>query len=65
MDEANALEFVLRGVAIGALVATAAGLWRGGKGHSARLAGVLFLRSIRVVRTAKPSTEHLDRSQPD
>ncbi len=41
------LELILRGVAIGALVATAAGLWRGGAGYPARLAGVMF--SIAVI----------------
>ena len=46
MDGSAFLELILRGVAIGALVATAAGLWRGGKGHSARLAGVLFSLSV-------------------
>ncbi len=46
MDGAASLELILRGVAIGALVATAASLWRGGKGHSARLAGVLFSLSV-------------------
>lgn len=46
MDGATALELILRGVAIGALIATAAGLWRAGKGHSARLAGVLFSVSV-------------------
>src|SRR5687767_3750386 len=47
MDGAAAsLEIILRGVAIGALIATAAGLWRGGKGHSARIAGVLFALSV-------------------
>jgi AraC-like DNA-binding protein len=46
MVETNSLELIFRGVAIGALVATAAGLWRGGKGHSARLAGVLFSLSV-------------------
>lgn len=43
---ATSLELVLRGVAIGALVATAAGLWRGAKGRSVRLAGVLFSLSV-------------------
>jgi AraC-like DNA-binding protein len=42
MDTAQTLELILRGIAIGALVATMAGLWRGGKGHSARIAGVLL-----------------------
>jgi AraC-like DNA-binding protein len=47
MDGAAAsLEIILRGVAVGALTATAAGLWRGGKGHSARMAGVLFALSV-------------------
>jgi hypothetical protein len=46
MDGAAAMELILRGVAIGALIATAAGLWRAGKGHSARLAGVLFSVSV-------------------
>jgi len=43
---ATFLELILRGLAIGSLIATAAGLWRGGKGHSARLAGVLFSLSV-------------------
>lgn len=43
---ANSLELILRGAAIGALIATAFGLWRGGKGHSARLAGILFSLSV-------------------
>jgi AraC-like DNA-binding protein len=42
MDPAQTLELILRGIAIGALVATMAGLWRGGEGHSARIAGVLL-----------------------
>ncbi|MFN3464778.1 MAG: helix-turn-helix domain-containing protein [Terricaulis sp.] len=46
MDGAASLELILRGAAIGALIATAAGLWRGGKGHAARLAGVLFSLSV-------------------
>lgn len=40
--DADAAELLLRGLAIGALIATAAGLWRGGAGYSARAAGVLF-----------------------
>ena len=43
---ANSFELILRGAAIGALIATAFGLWRGGKGHSARLAGILFSLSV-------------------
>ncbi|HVY85076.1 MAG TPA: helix-turn-helix domain-containing protein [Caulobacterales bacterium] len=35
-------EMVLRGIAVGALLATAAGLWRGGTSPSQRVAGVLF-----------------------
>lgn len=46
MAGTESLELILRGVAIGALVATMAGLWRGGKGHSARIAGVLFAISV-------------------
>jgi AraC-like DNA-binding protein len=46
MDGAESLELILRGVAVGALIATAAGLWRGGKGHGARVAGVLFSLSV-------------------
>ncbi|MGE3839644.1 MAG: helix-turn-helix domain-containing protein, partial [Hyphomonadaceae bacterium] len=46
MDGAESLDLILRGLAIGALIATAAGLWRGGKGHSARVAGVLFSLSV-------------------
>ncbi len=46
MDAFASLELILRGLAIGALAATAAGLWRGGKGHPARLAGVLFALSV-------------------
>ncbi len=47
MSEAGvSIELILRGIAIGALAATAAGLWRAGKGHSARLAGVLFSISV-------------------
>lgn len=46
MDGTASLELILRGVAIGALAATTAGLWRGGQGHSARLAGVLFSLSV-------------------
>jgi AraC-like DNA-binding protein len=46
MDGAESLELILRGVAVGALIATAVGLWRGGKGHAARLAGVLFSLSV-------------------
>lgn len=46
MDGSASLELILRGLAIGALVATAVGLWRGGKGRSARLAGVLFSLSV-------------------
>ncbi|MGH6949634.1 MAG: helix-turn-helix domain-containing protein [Vitreimonas sp.] len=41
-----ALELLLRGVAIGALVATAFGLWRGGAGQPARVARVLFAVSV-------------------
>lgn len=51
-----ALELLLRGVAIGALVATMAGLWRGGKGHPARIAGVLF--ALSVIAYALQSSEH-------
>ncbi len=50
------MELILRGVAIGALVATAAGLWRAGKGHSARLAGVLFSVSV-LAYTLQSSAE--------
>jgi AraC-like DNA-binding protein len=56
MDGLDSLELILRGVAIGALVATAAGLWRAGKGHSARLAGVLF--SLSVIAYALQSSAH-------
>lgn len=51
-----ALELLLRGVAIGALVATMAGVWRGGKGHPARIAGVLF--ALSVIAYALQSSEH-------
>jgi AraC-like DNA-binding protein len=40
--DASLLETLFRGVAIGAVAAVAAGLWRGGRGRSARIAGVLF-----------------------
>jgi AraC-like DNA-binding protein len=46
MSGSESLELILRGLAVGALIATAAGLWRGGKGHPARLAGVLFSLSV-------------------
>lgn len=39
-------ELVLRGIAIGALAAMAAGFWRGGLGRSARLAGILFCTGV-------------------
>jgi AraC-like DNA-binding protein len=53
---ANSLELILRGAAIGALIATAVGLWRAGKGHSARLAGVLFSVSV-LAYTLQSSAE--------
>ncbi len=40
------LEMLARGVAVGALVAVAAGLWGGGIGRSARLAGILFCAGV-------------------
>lgn len=46
MGATDSLELILRGVAIGALIASMAGLWRGGKGHSARIAGVLLALSV-------------------
>lgn len=46
MNGTDSLELILRGIAIGALIATMAGLWRGGKGHSARLAGVVLAVSV-------------------
>jgi AraC-like DNA-binding protein len=46
MSGTESLELILRGLAIGALVATMAGLWRGGKGHSARIAGVLLAIAV-------------------
>lgn len=46
MDGAESLELILRGLAAGALIATAVGLWRGGAGRSARVAGVLFSLSV-------------------
>jgi AraC-like DNA-binding protein len=39
-------ELVLRGVAIGALAATAAGLWRGGASRPVRIAGLLFIVNV-------------------
>lgn len=55
MSEGNSLELILRGAAIGALIATMAGLWRGGRGHSARLAGVVFAISV-IAYTLQSST---------
>lgn len=46
MGGTDSLELILRGAAIGALVATMAGLWRGGKGRSVRIAGVLLAISV-------------------
>ncbi len=46
MDGAESLELILRGLAVGALIATAVGLWRGGTGRSARVAGVFFSLSV-------------------
>ena len=46
MGGLDSLELILRGLAIGALIATMAGLWRGGKGHSARIAGVLLALAV-------------------
>ncbi len=40
------LETLARGIAIGALVATGAGLWRGGGAGSVRLAGALFCAGV-------------------
>lgn len=40
------LEALFRGIAIGALAALAAGLWRGGRGRPARIAGVLFCLGV-------------------
>ncbi len=40
------LEILARGIAIGALVALAAGLWSSGAGRSARLAGILFCAGV-------------------
>lgn len=50
------LELMLRGMAIGALIATMAGLWRGGEGRSARLAGVMF--SLAVISYTLQSSEY-------
>jgi AraC-like DNA-binding protein len=55
-ERSDEMELILRGVAIGALIATAAGLWRAGKGHSARLAGVLFSVSV-LAYTLQSSAE--------
>jgi len=46
MAGADVLELLLRGVAIGALIATAVGLWRGGAGQPARVAGVLLALGV-------------------
>jgi AraC-like DNA-binding protein len=53
---ASSLELILRGAAIGALIATAFGLWRAGKGHAARLAGVMFSVSV-LAYTLQSSAE--------
>jgi AraC-like DNA-binding protein len=42
MDDLGVLETLFRGIAIGAIAATGAGLWSGGGRSPARLAGVLF-----------------------
>jgi AraC-like DNA-binding protein len=55
-ERSDEMELILRGVAIGALIATAAGPWRAGKGHSARLAGVLFSVSV-LAYTLQSSAE--------
>lgn len=52
----DSLELILRGLAIGALIATMAGLWRGGKGHSARVGGVLL--ALSVIAYVLQSSEH-------
>ena len=44
--ELISLELLARGIAIGALVALAAGLGRGGAARSARLAGILFCAGV-------------------
>lgn len=45
-DDLIILEILARGIAIGALVAIAAGLWSGGARQPARLAGLLFCASV-------------------
>lgn len=42
MDQSQIWDLVLRGVAIGALIAIAVGLWRGASGASQRVSGVLL-----------------------
>ncbi|MDX2277842.1 MAG: helix-turn-helix domain-containing protein [Hyphomonadaceae bacterium] len=39
---ADIWELILRGIAIGAILAVGAGLWRGGAGRSVRIAGLMF-----------------------
>ncbi|HYD89673.1 MAG TPA: helix-turn-helix domain-containing protein [Vitreimonas sp.] len=46
MAGAEVIELLLRGIAIGALAATAVGLWRGGHGQPARIAGVLLALGV-------------------
>lgn len=46
MADADVLGLLFRGIAIGALIATAFGLWRGGAGQPARVAGLLLTLSV-------------------
>ena len=46
MEPVQVWELILRGVAIGGLAATAAGLWRGARGQPAPLGGLLFILSV-------------------